>query len=117
LGACSSSKKTSTSSTTTTPYGAGATTTTAGGSSSTADVTAIAIKGFKFSPSPAHVKVGTTVTVTNDDSTDHSLTANDASFDTTVFSSGSKTITLSKAGTFSIHCRIHNFMTGSIVVS
>ncbi len=70
-----------------------------------------------FQRSPAHVKAGTTITVTNDDSTNHSLTATDGSFDTGVYSSGSKTITIAKAGTYSIHCRIHNFMTGTIIVS
>jgi plastocyanin len=118
LGACSS--KSSTASTTTT-VASGGTGTTAAGSSTSAPAAAAAgtidITGFKFVPSPAQAKVGDTITVTNKDGTDHSLTANDGSFDTGVFSSGSKTITLTKAGTVSIHCRIHNFMTGSIVVS
>jgi plastocyanin len=70
-----------------------------------------------FVPTPTQAKVGQTITVTNDDSTDHSFTAVDGSFDTGVFSSGSKTITVTKAGTFAVHCRIHNFMTGSVVVS
>jgi plastocyanin len=52
--------------------------------------------------------------VTNSDSTNHSMTANDGSFDTGVFSSGSKTIQLPKAGTFMFHCRIHSFMTGTV---
>jgi plastocyanin len=95
-GACSSSKKASSSST----------------SSATID-----IKTFKFQPSPDHVKVGQTITVTNLDNTDHSLTANNGSFDTGVFSTGSKTFTISKAGTYTIRCRIHNFMTGTIVAS
>ena len=94
-GACSSSKKASTSSSSTT----------------------IDIKTFKFQPSPDHVKVGDKITVTNLDNTDHSLTDNGGSFDTGVFSTGSKTITITKAGTYTIHCRIHNFMTGTIVAS
>ncbi len=117
-GACSSKSSTaSTATSTTAPAGSG---TTAAGAPSTvapaAGGTTIAIQNFKFNPDPSTFKVGDTVTVSNKDGTDHSLTANDGSFDTGVFSSGSKTITLSKAGSFSIHCRIHNFMTGTIIV-
>ncbi len=122
LGACSS--KSSTSSTTTTSAASGAsgsTTSVAGGTSTTAAATAaagkITIQGFKFVPDPSKAKVGDTVTVTNQDGTDHSLTATDGSFDTGVFSSGSKTFTVSKAGTFSFHCKIHNFMTGTLTVT
>jgi plastocyanin len=78
---------------------------------------AIAIQSFKFNPDHASAKAGATITVTNGDGTDHSLTADDGSFDTGVFSGGTKTITLSKAGSFSYHCKIHNFMTGVIQVS
>ncbi|MDQ1358878.1 MAG: hypothetical protein QOJ52_489 [Acidimicrobiaceae bacterium] len=118
LGACSSkSSTTSTSSTTTAASGSSSSApspTTGAPSAATGKIT---IQGFKFVPDPSSAKVGDTITVTNADGTDHSLTATDGSFDTGVFSSGSKTITLSKAGTFSIHCRIHNFMTGTITVS
>ncbi len=74
---------------------------------------AIAIKDFKFAPSPLDAKVGDTITVTNDDNTDHQLKANDSSFDTGAFSSGSKTITVMTAGTFAYHCAIHDYMTVS----
>jgi plastocyanin len=77
----------------------------------------IKIKNFMFVPGKSTAKVGATITVTNMDGTDHSFTADDGSFDTGIFSSGSKTITVTKAGTFAVHCRIHNFMTGSITVS
>jgi len=99
----------------------GGSATTAAGTATTAGSSAAAgtvhISGFKFVPTPIQAKVGQTVMVTNDDNTDHSLTAIDGSFDTGVFSGGTKTITLTKAGTFAIHCKIHNFMTGTIVVS
>jgi plastocyanin len=116
-GACSKSTKT----TSTTTAGAGAATTTGGGAATTAAPAVggntIDITNFSFKPSPATFKVGTTVTVTNKDGTDHSLTAVNGTFDTGVFSSGSKTIVLNKAGTYAIHCRIHNFMTGTITVT
>ena len=114
LVACGSSTTTTTS---TTAAGSTATTAAAGTTAPAAGGTAMTISGFAFKPNPVSFKVGTTVTVTNQDSTDHSLTAVDGSFDTGVFSSGSKTITLSKVGTFAIHCRIHNFMTGTITVT
>lgn len=79
--------------------------------------TAIAIKDFKFSPTPLTAKVGDTITVTNVDNTDHELKANDGSFDTGAFSSGSKTITVTTAGTFAYHCAIHDYMTGVIQVA
>ena len=94
---------------------AGSTTATTGAGATASN--AITIKSFKFTPSPASAKAGATVTVSNGDGTDHSLTADDGSFDTGVFSSGTKTITVSKAGSFSYHCKIHNFMTGVIQVS
>ena len=78
---------------------------------------AITIKSFSFSPNPLVAKVGDTVTVTNLDGTNHTVTAIDGSFDTGPFSAGSKTFRLTKAGTFNFHCNIHNFMTGVIQVS
>ena len=77
----------------------------------------IAIHNFKFSPTPLTVKAGTTVTVTNDDGTNHTLTADDHSFDTGPFDSGSKTIQLTNPGRFAYHCAIHNFMTGVVEVT
>ncbi len=116
MAAAACGKTTTSPSATVTTAGASGAPTTAGAASPAAAGT-IDIHQFMFQPSPAHAKVGATITVTNKDSTDHSLTAIDGSFDTGVFSSGSKTITLTKAGTFSIHCRIHNFMTGTIIVA
>jgi plastocyanin len=78
---------------------------------------AITISAFHFSPDPLTAKVGDVVTVTNNDAINHTLTANDGSFDTGVFSSGSKAIHLIKAGIFAYHCNIHAFMTGTIRVS
>lgn len=116
LGACSSSKSKASGTTTTTGASTGSTASTAAAPSS-GDVTTIDIHDFMFKPGPAHVKAGVAITVTNQDGTDHSLTADNGSFDTGVFSSGSKTITISKPGTYTIHCRIHNFMTGTIIAS
>jgi plastocyanin len=77
----------------------------------------ITIKSFHFGPNPLNAKVGATITVTNDDGTAHTATADDQSFDTGRFSSGSRTITVSHAGAITFHCDIHDYMTGVIQVS
>jgi len=77
----------------------------------------ITIANFQFSPEPLVVKTGTTVKVTNDDGTAHTVTAADKSFDTGDLDGGATaTITLAKAGTYKYFCDIHNYMTGTIEV-
>ena len=77
--------------------------------------TAISIKNFQYSPDPFTVKAGTTVTVTNDDGTVHTLTADNGQFDTGDLDGGAKgTITIDAPGTYTYHCSIHNYMTGTI---
>ena len=80
---------------------------------------AIAIKDFEFSPDPLEAKAGATITVKNDDSTAHTLTADDKSFDTGELDGGaSGKLTLAdEAGTVAYHCEIHDFMKGSIKVT
>jgi plastocyanin len=79
---------------------------------------AITIDNFKFAPATLNAKAGAKVTVTNSDSTTHTLTADGNAFDTGDLDPGaSKTITLGKAGRYPYHCQIHSFMTGTIVVS
>jgi plastocyanin len=78
----------------------------------------VTIQNFKFGPASLTVKAGAKVTVTNSDSTTHTATADGGAFDTGDVDPGvSKTITLSKAGTYPYHCTIHSFMKGTIVVS
>ena len=81
--------------------------------------TVITIKDFKFSPNPLKAKAGATITVKNDDSTTHTLTADDKSFDTGEVANGtSSKITLpTKAATVTYHCEIHNFMKASVEVT
>ena len=77
--------------------------------------TAITIKNFRYSPDPIVVKAGDTITVTNDDGTAHTLTADDGSFDTGNLAGGAeKTITVAAPGSYAYHCDIHNYMTGKI---
>jgi plastocyanin len=96
-----------------------ATTSQSGGTPRPSSTNAVTIDNFAFSPATITVKPGTRVTVANHDSTAHTATSDDgSSFDTGDIDPGSsKTITLSKAGTFAYHCNIHPFMHGRIVVS
>jgi len=77
----------------------------------------VEMKDFAFSPKELTVKVGSTVTWTNNDLPGHSATADDKSFDTGVFSQGeSATVTFDKVGTFSYHCTPHPNMKATIIV-
>jgi plastocyanin len=102
-----------------------------GGSSSTTNTTTtssttarasgssgVSIKDFKFAPATLTVDGGTRLTVTNDDSTAHTATADaGGAFDTgTIDTGASKTFTLEKPGRYAYHCSIHPFMHGTIVV-
>ena len=80
--------------------------------------TTITIKNFEFSPSPLRVKVGDTVSVHNTDSTAHTVTANDGSFDTGDIGGGkTASFRVKKAGTVPYHCDIHQFMHGDLTVT
>jgi plastocyanin len=79
---------------------------------------AVDIAGFAFSPGSLTVSVGDTVTWANADAQGHTATADDGSFDTgTIAGSGSKSVTLTTAGTFAYHCKIHPSMTATLIVS
>jgi plastocyanin len=81
--------------------------------------TVITIKDFAFSPTPLKAKPGATITIKNADTTTHTFTADDNSFDAgDIASGGSATVTLpNKAGTVKYHCNIHNSMKGTIQVT
>lgn len=78
---------------------------------------AATIKGFAFSPNPLTVKVGTTVTWTNDDTVLHTVTADDKSFSGFVLPGKTFSHTFTTRGTFTYHCSIHPFMKGSVIVT
>jgi plastocyanin len=89
-----------------------------GGGGAQADVT-ITISGFQFSPNPASVKVGQTVSWRNGDSVSHTATADGGAFDTSTIAPGatSSPVTMSAAGTFSYHCAVHPGMIASVTVA
>jgi plastocyanin len=69
----------------------------------------VTISNFEFAPDTLEAKVGDTIAVDNQDQTEHTVTARDKSFDTGTFT-GTKTFTVTKAGTFEYVCEIHPFM-------
>ena len=74
------------------------------------------INNFMFMPTSLTVPVGTTVTWKFDDSTQHTVTADDKSFSSRPTAGGQTfTHTFTTAGTVAYHCSIHPFMTGTIV--
>jgi nitrite reductase (NO-forming) len=97
-----------------------------------ADSTAVSISTFAFSPSPIIVKAGTTVTWTNNDDADHTITDSDAAnaadrvFDSSGQNVGKSmqtmkkgdtfSYTFTKPGTYHYKCLVHPFMTGTVVV-
>lgn len=77
----------------------------------------VQISNFSFTPATLTVKVGDTVTWTNEDSTGHSATADDGSLDTGIIAQGkSGSATFNKAGTYTYHCKVHPSMHGTIIV-
>ena len=73
----------------------------------------------KYSPTPATAKVGDTVKWSwEDDSSQHTVTADDSSFDSSTKGKGDTfTNKFTKAGTFTYHCSLHANMKGSITIS
>ena len=77
----------------------------------------VTLQNFAFSPATLTVKVGTTVTWTNKDGTTHTVTS-----DSGVFNSGNLSpnatfsYTFNNTGTFTYHCSIHTYMTGTVIV-
>jgi plastocyanin len=76
---------------------------------------AVTIKGMKFSPANLSVKVGDTVTFTNQDSVPHTATASNGAFDTGRISRGqSKRVTISTKGAIAYICTVHPMMKAQI---
>jgi plastocyanin len=76
----------------------------------------ITIANFAFSTTP--VKAGSTVTVTNNDTTTHTVTSNDGtSFNMTIDAGKTKTFTAPAAGSYDFHCNIHKTMKGTLEVT
>ncbi len=85
-----------------------------------APTTKIAIKAFKYAPTPATVKAGTTIAISNADSAPHTLTdrATTRAFDSgTIKGAATGSVRFSKPGTYAYFCEFHPYMRGSVTVT
>lgn len=89
--------------------------------SSAAPVTgnAVTIQNFAYQPANLQVKVGTTVTWTNNDTAPHTVTFRDSSLKSSgILRQGDTySYTFTKAGTFSYYCAVHTYMVGQVTVT
>ena len=75
------------------------------------------IEDFDFEPADVAIQPGDTVMWVNRGNTPHTVTSDDGLFDSEALNPGeSFMFTFPEAGTFSYHCEIHPFMTGSVSV-
>lgn len=79
---------------------------------------AISIKDFSFQRASLSIKVGDSVTWTNDDGASHSIQSGDRTFDSPdkITTAESFSFTFANAGTFTYICGIHPYMTGTVEV-
>jgi plastocyanin len=91
------------------------------GSAASASVTAanqVQIQDFSFAPPTLSVKVGARVTWTNGGPSNHTVTANDGSFDSGPLQRNANfSFTFSKAGSVTYHCTVHPTMQATVTVS
>lgn len=104
--------------------GGGSTAATGGGSTgATAETggtgggTTVTIEGFAFQPDTITVSGPTDVTITNKDSSPHSFTADDGSFDVKIDPGATQTVSVDVSKTTPFHCTFHPQMTGTVEVS
>lgn len=89
-----------------------------GGNNNTGSGNAVSIKNMAFSITSLTVTAGTKVTWTNNDGIDHTVTADDGSFDSgNIAPGGTFNHTFSTAGTLNYHCAIHSMMKASVIVN
>ena len=78
---------------------------------------AVHISNFTFGPALLKIRVGQTVTWTNDDDIPHTVTAIDHSFKSKVLDTGEHfSFTFAKPGLVGYFCSLHPHMTGKVMV-
>lgn len=78
----------------------------------------ISVSGNRFQPDATAAKVEQPITWTFRDAVNHTVTADDGSFDSGALKEGATfTHAFSAPGTFSYHCTIHSSMKGTVTVS
>lgn len=82
----------------------------------------VQIKDFLFKPESITIALGANITFTNKDSAPHTATSGpslnpDGVFDTDILTKDqSKTVKLTKTGTFAYYCTLHPFMKATVIV-
>jgi plastocyanin len=75
------------------------------------------IQDMAFNPVMISVPIGTTITWTNKDLIDHTVTSDNGLFDSGILHNNVVySHMFTTAGTYPYHCNIHPFMTASVVV-
>lgn len=83
----------------------------------TAQTVDVAIENFSFSLASVTIHVGDTVRWTDRDSASHTVTSDDAMFESSnTLNNTTYEVTFEKVGTYNYHCTPHSFMTGTVVV-
>lgn len=78
---------------------------------------AVTIKGFAYSPAELRVKVGDTVTWTQEDSIQHNVAFDDGSLTGSLLNKGQTfSYTFPVKGTFAYHCTPHPRMQAKVIV-
>ncbi|HKT50528.1 MAG TPA: DUF2231 domain-containing protein [Candidatus Angelobacter sp.] len=78
----------------------------------------VILKNFQYQPSQLNVKPGDTVTFRNDDIYDHTVTADDGSFNSGMIPSGKTwTLKITKPGTIAYHCIPHPNMKAQLIAA
>jgi plastocyanin len=86
----------------------------AGAAPRAAETKNVTAKDFEFAPKTISVNVGDTITWTNDGPSPHTVTADDASFDSgNLDKGGTFSHTFDKAGTFAYFCKYHGSKGGT----
>ncbi len=87
------------------------------GGGAAAEPGTVVIKNFSFNPANTEVKAGTAVTWLNQDTTEHTVTADKGAFSSGSIDPGkSFKHTFDQPGTYAYHCSIHPAMVGQVVV-
>ena len=128
LAGCASTSGTTSGTTTGGTSSAAPTATTAPAATATTAVNATSVKiigasgNYSFSPASVTVKVGDTVTWTNNSNVPHTTTSDASSavaWDSSAIDTGGGTFSFvfTKAGSYTYHCSFHPFMHGTIIVT
>jgi len=83
-----------------------------------ADGPMVSIQGYAFNDATITVPVGTTLTWTNNDNTEHSTTSADDVWDSgKIVPGASFSTTFMAPGTYAYYCKYHVFMKGTVIVT